>query len=55
MNEPKLSPKGEFLVEHSSWVDMKCLVATPLHPKSLRSVGGWMPLVSWDVVFISYP
>ena len=56
MNEAKLSQEGEFWGEHSSWVEMKCLVATSLHSKSfLRKVGGWIPLVSSDVIFTSYP
>ena len=35
MNEwIKVNSKGEFLVEHSLWVEIKCLVATQLYLKS---------------------
>lgn len=36
MNEPIISPKGEFWGEYPSWVEMKSVVATPVHPISFQ-------------------
>ena len=48
--------KGEFWGDQPSWVEMKCLVAISFCSKRfLRFIGGWMPFMSWDVVFKSYP